>query len=167
MNYILVISADNLYDISYDALSSANTIYFDKYFRMNNEQKKLFLTYEFNSLTDLDFCDQNIDDDFVEKLCESGILKKLKKIDLSNNAKITSKSIQYLFESENVCCEGNMIGISGKYDRPMVTIQIVVYNTDVNKNDIEQFIEPNFNHEYFSYKWGDKCSAIKELNIIS
>jgi hypothetical protein len=165
MEYVLVIGADNFYELNYDDLNLANTIYFDKYFRMNDEQKQLFLTYKFESLINLDLCNQNIDDEFVKKLCESGMLNMLKKIDLSNNEKITSLSIQYLFESENVTCEGKWLEISGKYDRPMVTIQIVAYNTNVQQNDIQLFIEPNFDHTYFSYKWQERYITIKELKI--
>ena len=140
----------------------STVIYFDKNFEMDAEQKDLFLNYEFKSLIHLDLSNQDIDDDFVKKLCDGDNLRKIKNINFSNTS-ITKKTIKYLLRNDNVCCKGDM-RISGKYGRPIVEIDINVSGTNITKKDIDYYSEPKFDHMFRTYQFGT-VNAVKELNI--
>lgn len=148
------------YDILNERMKITTIIDFADYFEMNEEQKDLFLKYEFESLIDLDLSGQDIDDDFVKQLCENDNLRKIKSINFSNT-NITKKTIKHLLRYDNVSCEGD-VRISGKYGKPITEINIDVSGTKITKKDIVYYSEPKFDHAYFGDNIG--CfPSVKEL----
>jgi len=161
-----IIDYNSFDQINYDQLKNimkmTTSIIFANDFEMDEHDKKIFLNYEFESLTHLDLSNQNIDDEFVQKLCESDNLKKIKSINFSNTD-VTKKTIKHLLRYDNVCCEGD-IRISGKYGKPIAEIDVNVFNTNITKKDIDYYSVPKFDHMFR----GNKCGtvyAVKELNI--
>ncbi len=146
-------------------MKSATDITFYKDFKMNEKYKQIFLDYKFTCLKYLNLDSLDIDDDFIKRLCKSGNLKNIRKINLCNNPKITSKSIYMLNENQNVCCEGHGLIISGKYGRPITEIEITINDVKISTDEIHDCQKINWDFNYHDLSDDRIYSVIKTLNI--
>lgn len=168
IDHITVIDTEHFNSNNYNQLKSimkmTTTIIFANNFVMNEKQKDIFLNYNFESLTSLNLAGQNIDDNFVKRLCIDGNLEKIMRLDL-RNTNVTYELLEYLLENEGVRCEGDKVAISGKYGRPIVNIEIIAHDTNI-KNDKRFFTLTNFEHTFYSHFWNTAYDIIKEINVI-
>lgn len=146
-------------------MKSVTDISFYNEFKMNEKHKQMFLGYKFNCLRYLNLNGQDIDDDFMEQLCESDNLKTIRKLDLRNNPKITFESINMLNESENVGCQGHGVIMSGKYGRPITNIEIIFNDAKISNDEMHACQRINWDLTYFDSRDGTTFSCIKTLNI--
>lgn len=143
----------------------ATTITFELHFIMNDKQKLIFLTYDLDSLTDLDLKGQNIDDNFLKELCDSGNLKKIRYINLIDNENLTSRSLKYLFRNKKVGSEGFGSYLSGKYGMMSVKIVIEISSPNMTKDKIKSYQKPLFDFYFRDLGLGRTYQAVREFEI--
>ncbi len=107
-------------------------------FKLTTEQKQAFLkSKHFNGLGSLELRGQDIDDKFVEIMCENPTFSRLYRIDLSKNPNITDKSIEYIRESTLIGSIRDGPQICGRYGRTASYIYLNVEGTKVSKEMIK------------------------------
>lgn len=91
------------------------------------EQKDWFLenSESFLSLRKLDLSGQSIDDRFIEGLCFEDF-ERLEEINLSGNPGITTRSLDYILESESVGRRRTCVILSARHDTPQSVIKICI-----------------------------------------
>lgn len=91
------------------------------------EQKDWFLenSESFVSLRKLDLSGQNIDDRFIEGLCFEDF-ERLEEIDISSNPGITTRSLDYILESESLGRRRTYVDISETHGLPQSVIKICI-----------------------------------------
>lgn len=108
----------------------------------DEEKNQLCNSEKIIEIYGLDLRDQNIDDDFVEKLSNnpSDGLKCLMNINLSENPKITNESLNHILNSPYLGSIRNRPAVSGKYGTCYTKIDVKAQNTMIKKNiELESF----------------------------
>ena len=159
------INGKSFYDKYYlkTRLKIVNCILFTNGFVMNEEQKKLFLTFKFNRLQSLDLSNQDIDNEYIIEMSNNGILEHICTLKLQNNPKITSIIIDNLFEHKRVGNRRSLPAISGKHGMPYVTLDI--YMCDKNIKETFKEYKKCFDFEIIYDGDKDICEGIKIVNI--
>ncbi len=107
----------------------------------DNEIQKLktLLGKPLPHLKALDLRGVGINDDFIDTLCKNSSLKRLIRIDLSNNEDITSESLKKIFKSDVIGSVRDLQQISGRYGIPSSEVYIGWKNTKIKYTDVERY----------------------------
>jgi len=150
-----------------NVMKAVTSIYFEPYFKMNEEQRQAFLKYKFKSLQSLDLSYQDVDDDFIKEMCKNGGLKWINNIDLSFT-KVTYDLLEFLREHKDVCSKADKIGILSNYGKPIVYVYINVDEACIRDDRKDRYFWlTNYEHSIYSYYWKTQMEVIKELKVMS
>jgi hypothetical protein len=99
-----------------------------------------------SNLRVLDLEGQGVDDNFIISLCNNKTLKRIIKLNLSKNEKITNKSVESILESEILGSVRDLPQISGRYGIPSSVIYMKAKETGVTplKKGYNYFDEHRF-----------------------
>lgn len=89
----------------------------------------------------LDLSHQDIDDNFIERLCKNRTFSRVINLDLSGNPKITDKSLELISISDIIGSIRDLPQISGKYGIPSSEIYIYTQDTSINSKTIKEYQE--------------------------
>lgn len=137
---------------------------------MNKVQKDWFLgnSYLFTSLKCLDLSYQDIDDEFIEEVCWEDF-RSVSEINLSHNPRITSCSLDAIFQSESLGSITFLFSMSGRYDAPQSIINVNVTNTKITTDEQKKYkdlVRFEFKFECKSKRSGSShFRGIKKLNV--
>jgi hypothetical protein len=138
------------------------------------EKRDLKKTQTLSNLKTLNLKDQNVDDEFIEAICQKPHFSRLQKIILSGNKDISDKSIDHILESPYIGRTRDLLQISGRYGYPANFIEVIADGTSVTDPEGRRCFEKvkfNFSMRYINAITGHRTSsstdqAVKIVEVI-
>ncbi|AIL13862.1 hypothetical protein IM40_10905 (plasmid) [Candidatus Paracaedimonas acanthamoebae] len=107
---------------------------------LSKDQKQCLLESKtLYNLKTLDLSNQEIDDKFIEALCNQPTFSRIINLDLSGNPDITDLSLKYLLESNTLGSVRDLPQISGTYGSPSSEIYITTRDTAISPEAIQHY----------------------------
>jgi hypothetical protein len=126
-------------------------------YRLESQGKKLteiqkdFLidSRSLSNLRYLDLKNQDIDDDFIDFLCGNSTFSRLIEIDLSDNPKLTPKSLEYFSQSPCIGSIRDLPQISARYELPSSEIRVYAQGTSIDPEVVKIYNSAPQNTDFF------------------
>jgi len=146
------------------SLRNVSEIRVENEFNLTPEQKTAFLkSSNLTGLKTIELRGQDIDDTFVEAMCKKPTFSRLITIDLSDNDKITDKSVEAIIKSTIIGRIRDLPQISGRYGLPSSEVYLLVSGTRVNEQTKNKLLKKpsrfDFDIHYLNPITNKKSSA--------